>query len=391
MLLMKNIEEILLDHVVGEKLSEEEQRLLDEWMRVERNAHFVKVLRKMSQGRELRNALLCRPEEGMRIIREKIRRRRRRTRLRFFYAVASCVLWLAGCFLFWNVREERPATMADGGFWIWTEEENVGVQLRLGNGDVLDLDDYGDEMVAVDSFYHVRNENNTLVYSDEEQKKDSVEFNTLTVPVGAEYRLVLADGTRVYLNAGSELRFPVSFPADNREVYLTGEAYFEVAKDSERTFKVHTEVMTTIVLGTSFGVRAYPDQELAMATLAEGRLKVDCGQMEYDLSPGKQVRFDKRTNEGQLLEVDVEQYVSWKDGYYCFDGMALEEVMEMLSVWYGFEVEYVDAEVRRYLLTGRLKRYEDYGYLLRKFNETGGIRLELEGNMVRIEKEDGDS
>ena len=281
--------------------------------------------------------------------------------------------------------------MADGGFWIWTEEENVGVQLRLGNGDVLDLDDYGDEMVAVDSFYHVRNENNTLVYSDEEQKKDSVEFNTLTVPVGAEYRLVLADGTRVYLNAGSELRFPVSFPADNREVYLTGEAYFEVAKDSERTFKVHTEVMTTIVLGTSFGVRAYPDQELAMATLAEGRLKVDCGQMEYDLSPGKQVRFDKRTNEGQLLDVDVEQYVSWKDGYYCFDGMALEEVMEMLSVWYGFEVEYVDAEVRRYLLTGRLKRYEDYGYLLRKFNETGGIRLELEGNIVRIEKEDGDS
>lgn len=100
MLLMKNIEEILLDHVVGEKVSEEEQRLLDEWMRVERNAHFVKVLRKMSQGRELRNALLCRPEEGMRIIREKIRRRRRRTRLRFFYAAASCVLWLAGCFLF---------------------------------------------------------------------------------------------------------------------------------------------------------------------------------------------------------------------------------------------------------------------------------------------------
>lgn len=386
---MKEIDDILLDYMAGENLSEGDRRVLNEWLREEKNRRFVEVLRKMSEGRELRRDLRRRSGEGMEVIRGKIRKRERRRRLRYFYSAAACLLLLAGCFFWLNGGKEGSESRLGDVYAFWTEEEPAGVRLELGDGHVVVLDDYEDEVVVADSFYHVRNENSTLVYADETLKKDTLEFNTLMVPVGAEYRLVLADGTRVYLNSGSELRFPVSFLDDSREVYLTGEAYFEVVKDSARVFKVHTEAMTAVVLGTSFDVRAYPGQELAVATLAEGRLRVECGRQEYDLSPGKQVRFDRRTDEGTLLDVDVEQYVSWKDGYYCFDGMRLDELMETLSVWYGFEVEYGDEEVRRCLLTGRLKRYDDCDYLLRKFNETGGIKVEIEGNVVRITRDDG--
>ena len=124
-----------------------------------------------------------------------------------------------------------------------------------------------------------------MIY-DESAITGRLEYNTLTVPVGAEYNLVLSDGTKVYLNAGSELRFPVAFVGDVREVYLNGEGYFEVAKDSTKTFKVHAADMTAIVLGTSFNVKAYSDQGHAETTLEEGHVRVVCGHREFDVHPG---------------------------------------------------------------------------------------------------------
>ena len=194
---MKNIDEIILDYVVGENLSEGERHELDVWLRERRNSRLVEVLKKMSEERELRQALSLHKEEGMRMIREKIRKRNRRMRLRYACSAAACVLLLAGAFFLWDLRENKPVEQPVGLSSLWMESDHAGVRLELGDGNVVSLEDCGDEMVVADSLHHVRNENNTLVYSGESRLEDSLVFNTLIVPLGAEYRLVLADGTRV--------------------------------------------------------------------------------------------------------------------------------------------------------------------------------------------------
>ncbi len=381
---MREIEDILVDYFGGEELSAEDSMRLEKWLEEGKDAGIVPVLERMRVGKMLREELEREPEAGM----EAIRRRWRRTnwwqrKVWFVGAVAAVALLVIGlAFLF-----RSPA----GGEKVNVFADNCTlVTLKLDNGKVLPLRaDRTNEVIVKDSFSCIENDNSTLICMNDGIKEDNEEvaYHTITVPVGAEYRVLLPDGTKVHLNADSEFRFPEMFAGENREVYLKGEGYFEVAKDSAKRFIVHALSMDATVLGTSFNIKAYSEQNEITATLEEGRLQVDCehGQ-RFDLQAGHQVVFSKLTGNAEKKSVTTMYYTSWREGFYCFNGETLENVMDVLAKWYGLDVFYMDEALKKNKFSGRLKRYDDFLYLLDKFEETGNVEFIIKDKVITIKK-----
>ena len=381
---MRELEDILVDYFVGEELSPEESRMLIEWLEQKNHRKITSALQGMHVGAGIRKRLRQEPDSGMSYIRHKIGVMQGKRRF-FYCSVAACLLLLLGPVVLYLGNFGRGLTPDE----VIPSESVAGksyAQLKLANGKEILLYANRDEMIITDSFMSVENMNKMLVYR-ENKKNEKIEYNTLTVPPGAEYNVVLADGTKVYLNAGTLLRYPVVFSGNTREVYLEGEGYFEVTKDSTKRFEVHTPDMTAVVLGTSFNVKSYADQDHVAATLEEGHWKIVCGNRdEYDVYPGHQVRYDKSTRKSAMKKVNTKYYTSWKDGYYSFNEMPLEEVMEILSKWYNLNVFYVDDKVKEIEFSGRLKRYDDFSYLLGKFEETGAVEFIIKDKTVTVKK-----
>lgn len=379
---MRSIEEILVDYFDGAELSSAEMFVLKKWSECSSNAELLSILENMRTGKFLREKLRGNPQQGMLFIRQKINQRRFH-RWGVYSSVASLTLLLVTGLVYWlysigNFREEPIEKRTLTG-------NEAFPRLTLASGKVIPLLAESGGVIVVDSSFRIVNADHMLIYNENTVGRET-EYNTVSIPVGAEYNVRLPDGTTVYLNAGSELRFPVVFSENTREVYLDGEAYFEVAKDSVKPFKVHTTDMIAVVFGTSFNVRSYADQNYVATTLEEGHLKVICQQQEYDLTPGHQVYHNRQTRISGLIGVNTKYYTSWKDGYYWFNETSLEEIMEILAKWYGLNVFYLDDEVKKLEFSGRLKRYESFDYLLDKFKETGVAEFEINKNVVRVKK-----
>lgn len=206
-------------------------------------------------------------------------------------------------------------------------------------------------------------------------------YNTITVPRGAEYQLTLSDGTRVWLNAETELKYPVAFTGETREVVLAGEAYFEVSKNRDFPFVVKSEKLEIKVLGTSFNVKAYP-QETQQATLVEGKVKVHAGSRSRELQPGEQLNY--LSGEPEVRKVDVRAYVAWKDQRFVFNDDLLEEVMRKLGRWYDVAFVLRDTDVREIRFTGNLPKYKDLEQVLDKLELTTHIRFVRNGRTIEV-------
>lgn len=221
------------------------------------------------------------------------------------------------------------------------------------------------------------------------QFKDSIaavpeEYNTLTVPRSGEYIMVLGDGSRVWLNSETELKYPVAFGAAKREVYLTGEAYFEVAKDPARPFIVHTPQTTTTVLGTSFNVMAYRDEEQTEITLVTGAVAVNAGNHKCRITPGYQVSVDNRSLDMLQQPVNISFYTSWKEGVFDFEGMTLEELALKLSRWYDVDFFFANSKVGSKKFTGAIKRNNTLQFMLDFIQKATDVRFEIKGKTVTV-------
>lgn len=211
---------------------------------------------------------------------------------------------------------------------------------------------------------------------------DSLKFSTLTVPKGGEYSLELPDGTVVWMNSESSLRFPESFASDRREVYLTGEAYFEVKKDRSSPFLVHTEEGSVRVLGTSFNVSAYPGDKLWQTTLVEGMVAVVRGQEDILMHPNEQYQIDTRTGVGELKEVSPEFYTSWRDGKFYFKAYTFEELVERLERWYDFKMFYTSENIKSRRFSGVVNKHQPLQEMLSFLEMTSDVRFDVKGNVV---------
>ena len=206
----------------------------------------------------------------------------------------------------------------------------------------------------------------------------------MRVPRGGEYTLVLADGTTVYLNAESELRFPKQFKGKSRKVYLEGEGYFDVQRDEKQPFVVEVKQVEVRVLGTSFGIRAYTGEANVLTTLVRGRVNVEAGGKQVELSPGQQADFNRGNDRLTVTEVDVEQYVSWKDGRLVFDNKPLEFILEELGRWYSFDVFYTNKELKGIPYSLNIKKHEDIAHVLKFIERTGKVKFEINKNTIIV-------
>ena len=212
----------------------------------------------------------------------------------------------------------------------------------------------------------------------------AITYNRLVVPRGGEYTLVLADGTTVYLNAESELRFPKQFRGKKRKVYLTGEGYFDVQRNEKQPFIVEAQQVAIRVLGTSFGVRAYTREVNVLTTLVQGRVNVEADGQQVELNPGQQADFNRENDRLTVAEVDVEQYVGWKDGRLVFDNKPLEFILEELGRWYSFDVFYTNKELKEIPYSLNIKKHEDIAHVLKFIERTGKVKFEVNKNMIIV-------
>lgn len=215
--------------------------------------------------------------------------------------------------------------------------------------------------------------------------KQEIVYNTIVVPRGGEYKLELADGTLVWLNSDSELRYPVKFAGSQRDVWLKGEGYFEVSKNPEKPFRVVVDDMIVKVLGTSFNINAYKDRGNILTTLVSG--KVDIQDMSWKslvvMSPNQQVDF-RHGKISSVQEVDITRFVSWIDGKFYFNDMTLENIMSQLQRWYDIEVFFVDEELKSYPFTGVIRRDFTAGQIFEIIEKTTRVKFNVRGKCVTV-------
>ena len=259
--------------------------------------------------------------------------------------------------------------------------------LKLYNGKTVVLDStMKSSLIAHEANVRIEMDSNHLLrYSSH----DSIEMandnknNELIIPKGGEYQVVLADGTKVWLNSASRLIYPQSFMGKERRVVLSGEAFFDVTHDAERPFVVETSRMNVKVLGTRFNVNDYDDNEEVSTTLANGSVEIVSGdQQAFRLVPGEQA-YGKE-NELEKREVNVRLYTSWIDGKFLFNNTELEEIAKQISRWYDVEIFFSSESVKKVRFTGAIVKFKPLEDLVRMIESTSQVRFSVKGRTIVI-------
>ena len=387
------VSRLIFKEVTG-TISEEEQRYLEWWRGKDPgNERLYRELRDgqrmMNEVKQLEGVDVIRPLEEMHLrIREEERRLRWR-RWQWGVAVAAVVVLFVGFFYLFPVDDKlEPESLAK------TEQPikagGVRAVLRLENGKEVDLETLA-EGVKVGGMKAVKIDERRLSYvgqgkTDGEKRKKLV-YNEVEVPRGGEFDLILADGTTVWLNAGSKLRYPVEFVGKERRVFLEGEAYFAVAKDAGRPFRVEILQQTVEVLGTEFNVSGYTDEATIYTTLVTGKVKVatDSGE-NMILAPGEQSMLDCRDGHLDKREVDVEKVIAWKKGMFILEEQTLEQIMQKFARWYDMEIVYRDKELKDIVFKGVVPRYAELGEVLNILEKTNEVKFDIEERTVIVFK-----
>lgn len=304
-------------------------------------------------------------------------------KLRNWSVAASIALALGvGVVLFEHFQEPRQAKVAVVHAVIEPGVDKA--TLILSNGQQVTLVDSGNDLIAKEANVTIsKDQDNTLTYqSNNPAPVDEEHFNTLITPRGGQYTLKLADGTKVWLNADSRLQFPVHFNGKERVVQLIGEAYFEVVKNKSKPFKVITDQKVVEVLGTSFNVSAYKNEQY-QTTLLTGAVKLRFGTgTSVVLDPGQQATLNSKEM-FDVAAVNAADAMAWTKGLFLFENENIQQVMQKIARWYDVEVEY-KGDVNRKKLGGSVSRYEDFKELLKAIEQTGNVHFKIDGRRVTV-------
>lgn len=256
--------------------------------------------------------------------------------------------------------------------------------LELVTGERLVLDSTSNVTTRIEGAV-IKAENKGTVIVDE-QKTDSVtesvEYNRLVIPRGGEYKIVLADGSQVWINSQSVLEFPAYFVKGERRVRLKGEAYFEVSKDVEKPFIVEVENKEIRVLGTSFNVNDYDGK--FVTTLVTGKVDVRVGDENYILDPSMQICVEN--GNAVLNKVNTNEFTAWKDGLFVFKKQKLQDVLDILSRWYDIVVFYQNADLKELHFTGTIERHNDIAEVVKFLEKTDMVNFTINGKTLVVSK-----
>lgn len=263
--------------------------------------------------------------------------------------------------------------------------------LTLANGKSIVLDSIQNGLLTVQNAGKiVKVSSGLLKYTQQETQSPlpETEYNTITTPLGGQYQIILADGSKVWLNAGSSLKFPVAFAGNERKVMVSGEAYFEIAKNANAPFIVNiltekgeTEGMVK-VLGTDFDINAYSEEPAVKTTLIDGAVKVGSGNDNRILAPGEQAAVNRQGAIRVSRDVNLDQVIAWKYGLFDFAGNNIEEVMQQIAQWYNVEVKYEGVPSAHFV--GTISRNVNISEVLKMLEMTGVVHFKIEGRTVVV-------
>ena len=258
--------------------------------------------------------------------------------------------------------------------------------LILDDGTVHDLSNQK-EFYLKEGASTIKSTGDKIEYLGQHEEKKELKYNTLKVPRGGEFYLVLSDGTKVWLNSETTLRYPVFFPDNERKVELIGEAYFEVEHNAKSPFWVASDDQVIKVLGTQFNVMSYKNDPFIYTTLVNGEVEVSLKnnpEIKKILYPNEQSTIEKGNNFIEKKLVDVYALTAWKDGRFVFQDKVLSDIMKTLSMWYDVEVVFQDIEKKNMRFTGNLPRYSNFEDVLYKIGKTNEVEFIIENERITI-------
>ena len=371
------------------RLSESEEKLLSDWRKVsDENEHaFQRMISEdfYTVGMEKLETYDYRVAYG-RFLQKKYQRRRKRRFLISMARVAAVALpFVMAVVLYVGLNREEEQTLRPSLASNILPGTSKAV-LTLANGQMIPLGKETTDSTIITDGTQISASESGITYADGGES-EAVVYNKLDIPRGGEFCLTLSDGTRVWLNSESSIQYPVVFGTKERRVFIQGEAYFEVAKDAKKPFTVQFMSSSVTVLGTSFNIRAYPEEKQSQTTLAEGSVRIYSPGSSMLLKPGEQAEVKALSGEMVKKEVDVKTFTSWKNGRFVFEQEPLENIMRTLERWYDIRVIFRDEGAKRISLSGNLKRYGDFSQVMNMLQMTGDVRFELHGNDVYITTE----
>lgn len=249
--------------------------------------------------------------------------------------------------------------------------------LTLADGRKISLTDAKNGQLAEQSGIKIsKTADGQLVYNitNAENSSQSLSYNTIETPAGGQYQVILPDGSKVWLNSASSLRYPVRFTGNERKVEISGEAYFEVAHNSKMPFRVINSSQIVEVLGTHFNIMAYPDESSTNTTLLEGSVRIIKENKSKIISPGQQTRV--KNGDIDVASVDVTQVTAWKEGYFMFKNEDIQSIMRQISRWYNLEVKY-QGDIPEKVFGGKISRTRNVSEVLEILESTGSIHFKI--------------
>ena len=363
--------ELVIYRFLRGELSASEREMLESWLREGRHRElFEKICNKENMLEK--SFYFDRLDKGREKTWNRLERAiglRRRVVLRRWSIAASLIVPLLIGVLYLNERQIIPEIPGRQ-----LERIVPGIstaQLYLPDGNVVDLGkDSVCDLQLLEGGRFV-NERGTLTYKGDSSEVKVAQYSEVRIPRGGEYKVVLPDGTIVWLNAESSLRFPTLFTGKERKVYAKGELYFDVKHDDTKPFIVEVEKDYSVrVLGTEFNLRAYSGFPV-VTTLVEGKVKVN----DQDIVAGEQAVYSKNDGKTTVRQVEVEQYVAWQEGTFVFRNERLENVMKTLGRWYGVEFHFIDERAKEIRIGARFGRYDDMQPIVDMIKKTNLVEV----------------
>lgn len=380
----------LLFRYLRDELPAEERLMVEEWLAADENNQKLADQFKDRLTLEKEMALFSSNEKdkAWESIAERtgsgarmVPLRKRKVLLPVAVLALLCVI---GGWLIWQAPADRTAAIKrDAVAQAANPPVNPGkVSLTLANGSVIALDETGDGALYEDSASKLLKKNGELLYQSKDDETGSLAgYNMIHTPVGRQYRIVLPDKSKVWLNATSSLRYPTAFRDSARVVELSGEAYFEVAKNKNMPFIVKAGETKVEVVGTHFNVMAYPDEKTTTTTLLEGAVIVSDRKDRKKMRPGQEAVAG---NGVRLAEADPQAAVAWKQGFFHFENAGIETVMRQLTRWYDIEVTYEKGIIPGIHFSGIISRTSSVQQVITMINMSGNLQMEIQGRDVLV-------
>ena len=297
------------------------------------------------------------------------------------YAASVMILVVAGWFIF--QMSDNKNVVQEGKKVARITPGTQKAILYLDNGEQVVLADNNTVVVEDSLSGRIEQVDKSLVYQTESTVKEE-RLNVLEIPNGGEFQVTLADGTKVCLNAGTKLTYPIAFVGKERRVHLEGDGYFEVKRDENKPFIVEIKGMEVKVLGTSFNLRSFAADNRSTATLISGKIEVKTSLRRVELSPNQQADLLVGENKLDVREVDAAVYSAWTKGRFVFRRERLETILDDVSRWYNVTVFYEQSSAKDILFSGIMERYADISKTLEMLEKTGKVSFIIDEQKIIV-------